>query len=355
MSLSADIALACPSCLANLNHTDSGWLCSNCGNVGSDVEGFPCFNDPEYYWGEIPREAMQRANAIARESDWQRAVEQTVESASVRAYITDPRRSDFQHIWDLPKKSRVLDIGAGWGAIASGLGRNFDRVVAVEGVLERARFINARVRQLGLSSVQPICADFLRLPLAPGQFDVVVLNGVLEWIGLASPKGNPRDLQLQFLKRVYDLLTPTGFVCVGIENRVGWSMVRGGTDHSGLPYTSLMPRRMAAAWCNWKGRGYRSAANRGYRAYTYSLPGYRRLFREAGFRSVKPYHAWDGYNKPSVLLPLDEKPALLHFLGRLGLDASAKGRLKLAVLKQVIRSGLWAQMASEYIFLVGKN
>ena len=347
--------MACPSCLSSLNHAEPEWQCPKCGKAGSDVDGVPCFNDPEYYWGEISREAMQRANAIARESDWQRAVEQTVESPSVRDYITDPRRSDFQYIWDLPKNSRILDIGAGWGAIASGLGRNFERVVAVEGVLERARFIDVRVRQLGLSSVQPICADFLRLPLAPGQFDAVVLNGVLEWIGLASKTGDPRDLQVQFLKRVHGLLKPSGFVCVGIENRVGWSMFRGGIDHSGLRYTSLMPRPLAAAWCNWKGRGYRSAANRGYRAYTYSLPGYRRLFREAGFQSVKPYHAWDGYNKPSVLLPLDDKHALLHFLGRLGLQEFAKGRLKHAVIKQVIRSGLWAQVASEYIFLVGKS
>ena len=34
----------------------------------------------------------------------ERAVEQTVESPSVRDYITDPRRSDFQYIWDLPEK-----------------------------------------------------------------------------------------------------------------------------------------------------------------------------------------------------------------------------------------------------------
>src|SRR6185369_16609776 len=117
----------------------------------------------------------------------------------------------------------------------------------------------------------------------------------------------------------------------------------------------LMPRFLASQWCKLKAKGYRSAANRGYRAYTYSLPGYRKLFREAGFDSVKPYHAWDGYNKPSVLLPLEDKSALLHFLRRLGLDQSRKGRLKQAVLEKVIRCGLWPQVASEYVFLVEKG
>ena len=102
-------------------------------------------------------------------------------------------------------------------------------------------------------------------------------------------------------------------------------------------------------------RSYRSEANRGYRAYTYSLPGYRKLFREAGFTSVTPYHAWDGYNKPSVLLPLDDKAALLQFVERLGLRVSAKARIKHAIMKAAIRSGLWAQMASEYVFLVKKG
>jgi SAM-dependent methyltransferase len=315
----------------------------------------PCFNNPDYYWGEIPRESMERANAIARKSDWRKAVEETVEKPSVREYITDPRRGDFQYIWDLPKSSRILDIGAGWGAIASALGANFASVVAVEGVLERARFIDVRVRQLGLDSVTPICADFLRLPLAPGQFDAVVLNGVLEWIGLASKDGGPRDLQLRFLRRVHELLKPAGFVCVGIENRIGWANLQGAIDHSGLPYTSLMPRGLAATWCNWKNRKYRSEWNSGYRAYTYSLPGYFKLFREAGFRSVKAYHAWDGYNKPTVLLPLEDSSAVLQFVSRLKLGGSGKGRVKRGIMKLSARTGLWRQLASEYIFLVDKH
>jgi SAM-dependent methyltransferase len=347
--------MACPSCGSGLEHAGTDWLCGRCGKLGSDIDGVPCFNDPDYYWGEIPRESMERANTIARQSSWREAVDQVVEQAAIREYVTDPRRADFQYIWELPRKSRILDVGAGWGAIASALGHNFETIVAVEGVLQRARFIDVRVRQLGLESVRPICADFMRLPLAPGQFDAVVLNGVLEWIGMSSMEGHPRDLQLQFLKRIHGLLKPNGFVCVGIENRIGWGMVRGGPDHSGMPYTSLMPRAMASAWCNWRGRGYRSDRNRGYRAYTYSLPGYRKLFRQAGFTSVKPYHAWDGYNKPSVLLPLEDEGALLHFLGRQKLEQTFKGRIRQAVLKTAIHTGVWRQMASEYIFLVGKG
>lgn len=354
MQTACRVLKACPLCLSGLEHAGGLWVCSKCGKVGADYGSVPCFNDPDYYWGEISREAMQRFNETARDKGWRQAVDIELKGA-VREYVTDPHRADFQHVWDLPRGSSILDIGAGLGAIASGLGANFASVVAVEGVLERARFIETRVRQMGLDSVQVICADFARLPLAPNQFDVVVLNGVLEWIGLATSDDDPRESQLKFLKRVHSLLKPSGFVCVGIENRIGWAMLRGAGDHSGLPYTSLMPRRMAAAWCNWKGRGYRSDHNRGYRAYTYSLPGYRKLLREAGFPSLTPFHTWYGYNKPTVLLPLDHKAALLKFVERLGLRGSLKGRVRDAILRAAIRCGVWAHLASEYVFLARKS
>ena len=247
--------------------------------MGHYIDGIPCFTDPEYYWGEISEEDMRETNRLAAEIGWKAGLERVVTRSSLRDYVSDPRRADFQYIWNLPTDSSVLDIGAGWGAIASALGYNFSRVVAVEGVLERTRFIDIRVRQAKLP-VEVICADFLTLPLAPRQFDVVVLNGVLEWAALAGD-GSPREVQLGFLRSVRKLSKPSGFVCLGIENRIGWGAIRGSVDHSGLRYTSLFPRRVAAWYCSRRRGEYRSDQNQGYRTYTYSLPGYKRLLREA--------------------------------------------------------------------------
>jgi SAM-dependent methyltransferase len=296
---------------------------------------------------------MEAINRLSPEIGYKEAVERYLEDPELRGYVLDPKRADFQFIWNASSQSSVLDIGAGLGAIAATLARSFERVVAVEGVYERARFLRTRGLLDKLDSLQVICADFLSIPLAPAQFDVVVLNGVLEWIGLADQTIPPRDAQIRFLRRVHELLKPSGMLCLGIENRIGWVFLRGAPDHSGLPYTGLMPRAMASAWCRWKKNEYRSDVNVGYRTYTYSLGGYRRLLRMTGFRDVRPYHAWDGYNHPTMLVPLDNREALLAFYRKMGFPGW-KGKLRQASVYAGAVTKLWGQLASEFIFLAKK-
>jgi len=347
--------LCCPDCGGPLSTVQDEFRCPSCGPVGKCVDGIPCFTNPNYYWGEIPRESMQEANRLAREIGWQAAVERVVSQKALRDYISAPWRADFRKVWTLLPNSSILDIGAGWGGIAAGLAAHFSRVVAVEGVLERTRFIDTRARQMKLP-IEAICADFLRLPLAPQQFDAVVLSGVVEWVGTARPVGDPRDLQIAFLRSVRELLKPSGFVCVGIENRIGRDALLRGEDHSGVRYTSLMPRKMAGLVCGMFAKRHRSDANAGYRTYTYSLPGYRKLFREAGYGTVRAFHAWNGYNEPTVLLPLDQPEALLRFVDSQGWERSGlRGRVKRLACRVGARTALWRNLASEFIFLAAKG
>src|SRR5437016_5294604 len=72
------VEFVCPECRVTLKQTAEGFQCSRCGNVGSYVDGVPCFTDPEYYWGEVPKETMRLANEIADARGWKAAVEETV-------------------------------------------------------------------------------------------------------------------------------------------------------------------------------------------------------------------------------------------------------------------------------------
>jgi SAM-dependent methyltransferase len=298
---------------------------------------------------------MREANHLAPELGWRAAVEHVIGSKLLRDYICAPWRGDFQKLWTLPRDSSILDVGAGWGGIAAALAANFSRVVAVEGVLERTRFIKLRASQMNLP-IEPVCADFLRLPLAPQQFDAAILNGVVEWVGIANKNGDPRALQIEFLRSVRELLKPSGFLCVGIENRIAFDYFRGARDHSALRFTSLMPRKMAALVCRRFGRQYRSEANVGYRTYTYSLRGYRKLFRDAGLGAVRVFHPWHGYNDPTVLLPLNETGALLDFVQRQDWwKQGLRGRVKHLVYQTTARTGLWAQFAGSFIFLIERG
>ncbi len=342
-------SLVCPEC-----HTPLApeLLCPACGDVvGTYVEGMPCFSSPDRYWGEIPREEMERLNHSAQASGWRSAVEDLIRSETLRQYILSPVRADFQYLWDLPSDAVVLDLGAGLGAVTCALAGRCEKVVAVEGICSRARFLQTRATQSRCENVQVICADLLRLPLGPGQFDAIVMNGVLEWAGLFSEE-DPRDAQLKLLATIRSLLKPAGVVFIGIENRVGVARLRGGIDHSGLAFTSLMPRGLADLVCRLRRPQYRSAASHGYRTYTYSLRGYRKLFREAGFIRIRAYDAWRGYNMPSTLLPLDNPRALAWFVSDL---CCGERWLKRAAFRLAARARLWPHLASEYLFQLEKQ
>jgi SAM-dependent methyltransferase len=348
--MAAAVRLACPDCAGELA---ADLRCNSCrGAVGQVIDGIPCFTDPDYYWGEISKSDMQLVNARAPVIGWEDALRERIQDESLLDYFCSPRRADFQHVWDLPRNAMILDVGAGLGAITSALAQGFSDVVAVEGILERARFIRTRTEQMNLKGVSVLCADFLRLPLAPGQFHAIVLNGVLEWSALKS-HGDPRQVQLRFLRQIRDLLRPNGSVCVGIENRFGWAAIRGGIDHSGLRYTSLMPRRIADWVCRARGFGFRSSSNVGYRAYTYSLKGYHKLLTEAGFTRIRTYQPWDGYNMPTTLVPLESREAVLWFLSH-GVGSSF-GPLKRAVLMAAARVGLYPHLSSDFVFLADKS
>ena len=256
---------------------------------------------------------VRQANRLALEIGWRAAVERIFPREADS--ICDPCRADFQFLWDLPPDSSILSVGDDWGAIATALGRNFSRVTAVERVFERARFIDIRAREMG-TPVEVLCAELLGLPLAPHQFDAVVLNGGLEWSCL-SPRGGPREIQLRLLRSVRDLLRPSGFACLSVENRLGWG-------------------RMSA------GRGF-----------TRSLAGYRKLFREAGFGAVRTFYPCDGCNHPSILLPLDHPGALAHYVEFKDFARSGwRGWIKRLALHAAAHTGLWAHLAPEFIFLM---
>jgi SAM-dependent methyltransferase len=293
-------------------------MCSSCGAGGRYVDGIPCFVDPEQYEARISREEMQRVNRRAQEVGWETAVREVLPGES--ANIGDVARADFCHIWDLGPDAEILDMGDSWGTIAAALGGAFAHVTVVENILERARFIALRSRELKLP-VDVICADYLHIPLAPGQFDAVALNQTLHARVLGA-QGHSREMQLRLLKFAHQALKPSGFVCAVVENRFGWQRLL---------------------------RGLRLRNGEGS-AFMRSLGEYRALLRKAGFDSVRAFHSWNGCDAPAVLLPLNNRAALRHFLE----DVHCT-RPRYWALGALARTGLWEHCAPAVIFLAEKG
>lgn len=100
-------------------------------------------------------------------------------------------------------------------------------------------------------------------------------------------------------------------VYVGIENRFGYLYFLGTRDHSGLRYTSLMPRRLATLITQFR-------KHRPYRFYTYSYRGYRKLMLRAGFKPPRIYIAVPNYRDPRFIVPADDDRAIAYLVRRYG-------------------------------------
>jgi len=296
--------IVCPSCRSALEKASSTLVrCTACRQDYEWSSGFLRLAPAPYYWGEIPQERMKQVVKEAGVGRWQDAVSTMLSETGWENGFNNIRglgRADWFAELPVNNNARVLDIGSGWGQIASLLSERFREVFSLEGVVERAEFQSIRRQQDGLANLVVVNSDITSLPFADASFDAIVMNGVVEWLGLCDLTRNPRDVQVSVLRSVAKLLKPGGSLYVGIENRFSYRSMRGSKDHSGLRYTNLMPRWMANLVVHSKRpdnkRSWRGAS--AYRTYTYTPRGYRRLLMEAGLSDVTVNWVLPGYNEP---------------------------------------------------------
>ncbi|MGY2253712.1 glycosyltransferase [Pseudomonas reactans] len=141
--------------------------------------------------------------------------------SATRANILRP----FEHLF----KSRVLEIGAGCGAISRYLGECGADLLCLEGSPRRAAMAASRTRDLDNVTVLAERFDDFNIE---EQFDVVTLIGVLEYASMFS---NADDPALAMLMRVRQLLKPDGHLFIAIENQLGLKYFAGAPeDHVGI-------------------------------------------------------------------------------------------------------------------------
>jgi len=97
-----------------------------------------------------------------------------------QTYHLHPARANIVRCLELPESARVLEIGAGCGAITRYLGETCMLVDALEPVPVRAAATRARTRDL--DNVEVFVGDLADVPV-DAAYDVIVVIGVLEYVG----------------------------------------------------------------------------------------------------------------------------------------------------------------------------
>jgi SAM-dependent methyltransferase/uncharacterized protein YbaR (Trm112 family) len=294
--------LGCPTCGSRLGRIGDQLLCKPCSKKWPIPDGIPTFVENAGYRCEIPPETLVQVNALARRMHWRAALLESEEPSARKAAetIQNAESANWHWLTELGPEARVLDIGAGMGTQSYALSCRFCEVFALEPSREQSEFLRARFAQEGIRNVAVVRASPLGLPFPPGSFDLVALNGALQTLAFGSDR-DPRELQIATLTKVFDILAPGGYVSIGTPNRMAWKAFAGEPDPDcGLPYVTLLPRPLA----DWYAK--RQGHSEGYRAYSYSVRGYRKLLAAAGFTNLQFYIVLPSYRTPRVYLPLEE-------------------------------------------------
>lgn len=352
------VGLVCPTCEKTLTELQGKYFCDICGRNWGNIEGIPCFIDKREYWGEIPQGKMLEINLKAKSMGWKYALIENLKKENERIfnYVVSQHRAKFKYLFSDLANASILDIGSGWGTIAIDLAKECKEVTAVERVIERALFAKVWAEQEGIDNLQIIICDAMLIPLPKEYYNYIILNGLLEYIGLYTTNQSPMSAQIDFLAKIRTLLKPGGAVYVGIENRFGEAAWRGGVDHSGLRYTSLMPRILANYYCKLKRTStygtYKFTG--GYRTYTYSWKGYEKIFKKAGYGSVQIYEVYPAYEEPCIIIPLERANQSKYFYNYILTPNSLKGKIRRLLMRILFGVRMQALLPSHFGIIANK-
>jgi len=149
-------------------------------------------------------------------------------------YHVDPARANIVRGLLIDPKARVLEVGAGCGAVTRYLGEVAGQVDALEPVPARARVARERCRDL--DNVEVFVGQIDDVPDVEA-YDLVVVVGVLEYVGNGSADLKP---YVDFLTAIRRRLVAGGTLALAIENKLGVKYLAGAPeDHTNRAFDSL--------------------------------------------------------------------------------------------------------------------
>jgi SAM-dependent methyltransferase len=283
--------------------------------LGKDVERQGTYEPDEIAKSELPQQL------------WVDGIERGERVAAFMSSIAGPLGD-----------KRILDLGCATGGLTLTLADEGRFAVGLDS--GRANVLEATRRELPRTRRAPafVQGDAIQLPFRRDSFDVILLSGLLEWMGFARPEAPPKDAQLETLRQVHRSLAPGGHVFVGIENR--WFpkfLLR--SPHQGLRLAMLLPSRLAWALPGWVFGEKVHECLHGYR-------GLRRLLERAGFHHIEIHIPLFGYQFPREIARGDDRRAVLKAVERTRQPARSR-------LERVASGGRWGRAWFSLIAALG--
>jgi 2-polyprenyl-3-methyl-5-hydroxy-6-metoxy-1,4-benzoquinol methylase/predicted transposase YbfD/YdcC len=194
---------------------------------------YPCGRTPAFFSDGSESKVMAAVRSASDVTSGSLDLLLQISDFTTRYHLSPERCCLLWPVRDL-LKGRVLEVGAGCGALSRFLAENGADVWAMEDDSARAAICRDRCR--GLSNVSVICGKLSDIP-SDELFDAVLLVGVLEY-GRVYNGGI--DGPAHLLRKCRELLKPAGCLILAIENQLGLKYFAGAPeDHMGIPYSGI--------------------------------------------------------------------------------------------------------------------
>lgn len=232
-------------------------------------------------------------------------------------------------------RERVLEIGAGPGAITGTLAKKAAQVTCIDLSRKRCR-INAW-RHRDCENLKFLVGNFQDIEENLEEtFDLITLIGVFEYAQFSIQSENPFA---DYLARIRRHLTPQGRLVIAIENRLGLKYWAGATeDHTGLYFEGL--------------EGYPTTDY----VRTFSKQELEGVMREAGLAEFEFFYPYPDYKLPDRIYSdrhLPKKGELNH--NRQNFD---RERIQVfqeeRVFDSLLASGLFQEFSNSFL-VVARN
>ncbi len=340
------IKLICPDCKSIFKYEGDLLTCSRCNTSFPVQDNIPILKkDMDYYFNPIGKAEMEKIFVQISTKGWDETLKGIMKDFYDIVRFDDlnrdewlinliaERRAGWKFLLQIPHDGgRFLNIGCGWDSTTFSLSRNFKEGVALDLTLERLKLISYRAIFHDINNLTYICGgDREYLPFPDEYFDCIVMNGVLEWVAVTKT-GNPRKVQLDFLKEVRRVLRPEGQIYIGIENRLAYIYFGKRRDHhSGLWFGSLLPRFIARLYS-------KAITGRDYRTYTYSATGYKKLLKKAGFIQSYIYSPFPDYRDFDQIVDISNSNNMSFSIPNYVNNRIKKVFFRSSIIKKVIPS-----------------